>query len=78
MSEVKEEPAATNSTSKEPTDFSLDNLQLQFEQCLQEDNLLSLEKYIFGMFDIENLYLIFCNSTLVKKNLFFKEILAWP
>jgi len=48
MSEVKEEPAATNSTSKEPTDFSLDNLQLQFEQCLQEDNLLSLEKYIFG------------------------------
>ena len=48
MSEVKEEPAATNSTSKEPTDFSLDNLQLQFEQCLQEDNLLSLEKYIYG------------------------------
>ena len=48
MSEAKEEPAATNNASNEPTDFSLDNLHLQFEQCLQEDNLLSLEKYIFG------------------------------
>ena len=56
MSEEVKETASTASEDKtetkdpnQPTDFSLDNLKLQFEECLKDDNTISLEKYILGM-----------------------------
>lgn len=55
MSEEVKETASTASEDKtetkdpnQPTDFSLDNLKLQFEECLKDDNTISLEKYILG------------------------------
>ena len=56
MSEEVKETASTATNDKiatkdpnQPTDFSLDNLKLQFEECLNDDNTISIEKYIFGM-----------------------------
>ena len=56
MSEEVKETASTATEEKtetkdpnQPTDFSLDNLKLQFEECLKDDNTISLEKYILGM-----------------------------
>ena len=56
MSEEVKETASTATNDKiatkdpnQPTDFSLDNLKLQFEECLKDDNTISLEKYILGM-----------------------------
>ena len=56
MSAEVKETASTASEDKtetkdpnQPTDFSLDNLKLQFEECLKDDNTISLEKYILGM-----------------------------
>ena len=56
MSEEVKETASTATNDKIaakdpnlPTDFSLDNLKLQFEECLNDDNTISIEKYIFGM-----------------------------
>merc|ERR1712050_495733 len=55
MSEEVKETASTASEDKtetkdpnQPTDFSLDNLKLQFEECLKDDNTILLEKYILG------------------------------
>jgi len=55
MSAEVKETASTASEEKtetkdpnQPTDFSLDNLKLQFEECLKDDNTISLEKYILG------------------------------
>jgi len=55
MSEEVKETASTATEDKtetkdpnQPTDFSLDNLKLQFEECLKDDNTISLEKYILG------------------------------
>jgi len=55
MSAEVKETASTASEDKtetkdpnQPTDFSLDNLKLQFEECLKDDNTISLEKYILG------------------------------
>jgi len=55
MSEEVKETASTATEEKtetkdpnQPTDFSLDNLKLQFEECLKDDNTISLEKYILG------------------------------
>ena len=54
MSEEVKETASTASTNdkkdpNQPTDFSLDNLKLHFEECLKDDNTISIEKYLFGM-----------------------------
>ena len=56
MSAEVKETASTATEEKtetkdpnQPTDFSLDNLKLQFEECLKDDNTISLEKYILGM-----------------------------
>lgn len=46
-STATEEKTETNDPNQ-PTDFSLDNLKLQFEECLKDDNTISLEKYILG------------------------------
>jgi len=55
MSEEVKETASTATEEEtetkdpnQPTDFSLDNLKLQFEECLKDDNTISLEKYILG------------------------------
>jgi len=55
MSEEVKETASTATNDKIaakdpnlPTDFSLDNLKLQFEECLNDDNTISIEKYIFA------------------------------
>ena len=55
MSEEVKETASTATNDKiaakdsnQPTDFSLDNLKLQFEECLNDDNTISIEKCIFS------------------------------
>ena len=48
--EIKEEtPTRTPEVVEAVEDgFNLDNLQKHFQECLQEDQTISLEKYILG------------------------------
>ena len=34
----------------QPMDFNLENLIFQFEKCVKDDNTLSLERYILGLY----------------------------
>ena len=48
--EIKDETPSGNPGVLETVEdgFSLDNLQKHFQECLQEDQTISLEKYILG------------------------------
>ena len=48
--EIKEETPTGNSEVLKTVEdgFSLDNLQKHFQECLQEDKTISLDKYISG------------------------------
>ena len=50
--EIKEETPSGNPGVLETVEdgFSLDNLQKHFQECLQEDQTISLEKYILGTY----------------------------